>query len=43
MLKLLRQYFIEFRLLTITDDNVRSNETLRNHLDALLSEHCNFV
>ncbi len=43
MLKLLRQYFIESRLLTITNDNVSLNETLRIHFDALLSEHCNFV
>jgi hypothetical protein len=43
MLKLLRQYFIKSRLLTITDDNVRSNEILRIHFSALLSEHCNFV
>jgi hypothetical protein len=43
MLKLFRQYFIDFYLLTITDDNVRSNEILRIHFNALLNKHCNFV
>ncbi len=43
VLKLLRQYFINSRLLIITSDNVRFNETLRTHFDALLREHCNFI